>query len=97
MLSLFCSKIFSFGIASSNRYGLMDAAAMVKLARNWTRVPQQRLCEVKTALPKTPLTMEIKAMERLVVSTDACRSHGTGHVRYLEHVQAKVRAPLISY
>ena len=27
-------------------YGLMDAYAMVKLAKNWTTVPQQRKCEV---------------------------------------------------
>ena len=36
------SKYFScrFG------YGLMDAYAMVELARNWTSVPLQRKCEV---------------------------------------------------
>jgi len=27
-------------------YGLMDAYAMVKLARNWKTVPEQHKCEV---------------------------------------------------
>ena len=27
-------------------FGLMDAGAMVTMAKNWTRVPEQRLCAV---------------------------------------------------
>ena len=33
-------------VSHSYGYGLMDAEAMVKLARNWTRVPTQQHCEV---------------------------------------------------
>jgi len=27
-------------------YGLLDVAAMVDVARNWTRVPEQHHCEI---------------------------------------------------
>lgn len=33
-------------VSHSFGYGLMDAAAMVKLARTWKTVPEQRRCEV---------------------------------------------------
>jgi furin len=38
--SSYVSVSHSFG------YGLMDAYAMVKLARNWKTVPEQHKCEV---------------------------------------------------
>jgi furin len=33
-------------VSHSFGYGLMDAYAMVKLARNWKTVPEQHKCEV---------------------------------------------------
>ncbi len=33
-------------VSHSFGYGLMDAAAMVRLARNWKQVPEQQLCEI---------------------------------------------------
>jgi len=34
-------------------FGMMDAAAMVELAMNWTRVPDQHRCQVdSTAQPR---------------------------------------------
>lgn len=33
-------------VSHSFGYGLMDAAAMVRLARTWRQVPEQQLCEI---------------------------------------------------
>ncbi|VDD75397.1 unnamed protein product [Mesocestoides corti] len=75
-------------------YGLMDAAAMVDLALNWTTVPTQRICEIHAPLPRSPLKMRHHASERLQLETDGCLSNEAGDpsqaVVYLEHVQAKV-------
>ncbi|KAL7062130.1 hypothetical protein AAHC03_01894 [Spirometra sp. Aus1] len=75
-------------------YGLMDAAAMVDLALNWTTVPPQRICEVSGLLPRSPLTMRHHTSERLSVDTDGCLAQADNNpahaVVYLEHVQAKV-------
>lgn len=32
-------------------YGLIDASAMVDLAKNWTTVPEQRLCKSRLIMP----------------------------------------------
>uniref|UniRef100_A0A0X3P6G6 P/Homo B domain-containing protein n=1 Tax=Schistocephalus solidus TaxID=70667 RepID=A0A0X3P6G6_SCHSO len=75
-------------------YGLMDAAAMVDLALNWSTVPPQRICEVSALLPRSPLTMRHHTSERLSVDTDGCLAQANNNpahaVFYLEHVQAKV-------
>lgn len=44
MKSLIIDKLLT--VSHSFGYGLMDAAAMVQLARNWPTVPQQHKCEV---------------------------------------------------
>lgn len=33
-------------VSHSFGYGLMDAAAMIKLARTWKTVPEQQRCEI---------------------------------------------------
>lgn len=75
-------------------YGLMDAAAMVDLALNWTTVPTQRICEVHAPLPRSPLKMRHHTTEQLRLETDGCLVNEAGDpsrgVVYLEHVQAKV-------
>ncbi|CAG2240268.1 FURIN [Mytilus edulis] len=35
-------------VSHSFGYGLMDAGAMVRLARNWTKVPPQHICEIRS-------------------------------------------------
>lgn len=35
-----------FSVSHSFGFGLMDAGAMVRLARNWTSVPPQHICEI---------------------------------------------------
>uniref|UniRef100_A0A182T364 furin n=1 Tax=Anopheles maculatus TaxID=74869 RepID=A0A182T364_9DIPT len=70
-------------VSHSFGYGLMDAAAMVRLARTWKTVPEQQVCEInarhldKQIPPRTKVTMQ------LIVE------HCMG-VNYLEHVQAKI-------
>ncbi|XP_034180593.1 furin-like protease 1 isoform X4 [Osmia lignaria lignaria] len=70
-------------VSHSFGYGLMDAAAMVRLARRWQTVPEQHKCEVsaphmgRPIPPKSQLTLELHVKE--------CSG-----VNFLEHVQAKV-------
>ncbi|XP_076292804.1 proprotein convertase subtilisin/kexin type 4-like isoform X2 [Lasioglossum baleicum] len=70
-------------VSHSFGYGLMDAAAMVRLARRWRTVPEQHKCEVsaphmgRPIPPKSQLTLELNVKE--------CSG-----VNFLEHVQAKV-------
>ncbi|XP_076390922.1 furin-like protease kpc-1 isoform X1 [Megachile rotundata] len=70
-------------VSHSFGYGLMDAAAMVRLARKWRTVPEQHKCEVsaphmgRPIPPKSQLTLELHVKE--------CSG-----VNFLEHVQAKV-------
>ncbi|XP_055541572.1 furin-like protease 1, isoforms 1/1-X/2 isoform X2 [Wyeomyia smithii] len=70
-------------VSHSFGYGLMDAAAMVKLARTWKTVPDQQVCEInaphldKQIPPRTKVTLQLTV------------EHCMG-VNYLEHVQAKI-------
>ncbi|XP_051155782.1 furin-like protease 1, isoforms 1/1-X/2 [Leptopilina boulardi] len=70
-------------VSHSFGYGLMDAAAMVRLARKWRTVAEQHNCEVlasqvgRSIPPKSHLTLMLDVKE--------CRG-----VNFLEHVQAKV-------
>ncbi|KAL3319956.1 hypothetical protein Ciccas_001360 [Cichlidogyrus casuarinus] len=76
-------------------YGLMDASAMVKLARKWTTLPIQRVCEVKQQIP-FQATISEGRHRNFIIETDGCfkealSRHLTNHsVNFLEHVQAKV-------
>ncbi|XP_053659877.1 furin-like protease 1, isoforms 1/1-X/2 [Anopheles marshallii] len=70
-------------VSHSFGYGLMDAAAMVRLARTWKTVPEQQVCEInarhldKQIPPRTKVNMQLTV------------EHCMG-VNYLEHVQAKI-------
>ena len=66
-------------------YGLLDVAAMVDLARNWTSVPLQRQCQI--TYPKIGRGIHIKGSVELKITSDGCR--GThNRITTLEHVQA---------
>ncbi|CAH8587632.1 unnamed protein product [Heterobilharzia americana] len=77
-------------------YGLMDAAAMVDLALNWTNVPPQRVCEAQAPMTGSPITIRQMSKENLPLTTDGCESAAalagdlSHRVVHLEHVQAKV-------
>nr|XP_050854502.1 furin-like protease 1 isoform X5 [Vespula vulgaris] len=70
-------------VSHSFGYGLMDATAMVRLARRWRTVPEQHKCEVsaphsgRAIPPKSQLVLDLHVKE--------CSG-----VNFLEHVQAKV-------
>ncbi|XP_031635657.1 furin-like protease 1 isoform X2 [Contarinia nasturtii] len=72
-------------VSHSFGYGLMDAAAMIKVARTWKTVPEQQRCEIyapsldKAISPKSYVVISLK------VQPHQCES-----VNYLEHVQAKI-------
>ncbi|EJW78249.1 CelfurPC protein [Wuchereria bancrofti] len=65
-------------VSHSFGFGLMDAGAMVRLASNWTTVPEQRKCVVFY-----PARYKL-----LQLYTDGCSSYSRNKVGYLEHVQA---------
>ncbi|XP_038058391.1 proprotein convertase subtilisin/kexin type 5-like isoform X2 [Patiria miniata] len=75
------------GYSFSHRYGfgLMDAGAMVQLARNWINLPEQLSCEISLISS----SREIKGRGMLAtftLNTTACEN---GPI-YLEHVQSTV-------
>lgn len=63
-------------------YGLMDAAAMINMARRWTTVPAQYTCEVRSPLMEK--FIPAKGYIELKLRAECA------NVRYLEHVQSKV-------
>jgi proprotein convertase subtilisin/kexin type 2 len=68
-------------------YGVLDAAEMVLLARDWKTVPARYHCEAGSLTQP----IEIPAHGNLVleITTDACQGSDT-EINYLEHVQAVV-------
>ncbi|XP_063432737.1 furin-like protease kpc-1 isoform X2 [Mytilus trossulus] len=74
-------------VSHSFGYGLMDAGAMVRLARNWTKVPPQHICEIRSRDVDKPIPMNGKIT--VYLDTDGCEGV-LDHVKYLEHVQARI-------
>uniref|UniRef100_A0A6P7G4S6 furin n=1 Tax=Diabrotica virgifera virgifera TaxID=50390 RepID=A0A6P7G4S6_DIAVI len=70
-------------VSHSFGYGLMDAYAMVQLARNWTTVPEQHKCEITAQ--QVPKGIPPKSMVILQLQVKECEG-----VEILEHVQAKL-------
>uniref|UniRef100_A0A5S6QDY8 P/Homo B domain-containing protein n=1 Tax=Trichuris muris TaxID=70415 RepID=A0A5S6QDY8_TRIMR len=71
-------------------YGLMDAGAMVRLARNWTTVPEQHECRISYGLPHKGWIVPHRSVLTLHLSTDGCLANPGRRVAYLEHVQARI-------
>ncbi|XP_033212958.1 furin-like protease 1, isoforms 1/1-X/2 isoform X2 [Belonocnema kinseyi] len=70
-------------VSHSFGYGLMDATAMVLLARKWRTVPEQHNCEVSA--PQVGRAIPAKSQLILELHVKECSG-----VNFLEHVQAKV-------
>ncbi|KAL1493217.1 hypothetical protein ABEB36_011313 [Hypothenemus hampei] len=70
-------------VSHSFGYGLMDAYAMVQLARNWITVPEQHKCEISA----TDAFKSIPAKSEVTIPLQVTECHG---VEILEHVQAKL-------
>ncbi|CAH0562213.1 unnamed protein product [Brassicogethes aeneus] len=70
-------------VSHSFGYGLMDAHAMVKLAKRWTTVPEQHKCEITA--PQGTKPIPAKSSTTLELDVSDCPG-----VEVLEHVQAKL-------
>lgn len=69
-------------------FGVLDAGAMVALAKQWATVPPRFHCEAGT-INGTPQLIPPNKSLFLEINTDACRGQDT-EVNYLEHVQAVI-------
>ncbi|XP_077174312.1 furin [Paroedura picta] len=72
-------------VSHSYGYGLLDAGAMVALAKNWTSVGPQRKCLVDILLEPKDIGKRLEVRQRV----DACRGKAS-YVSRLEHVQARL-------
>lgn len=70
-------------VSHSFGYGLMDAYAMVQLARKWVTVPEQNKCEINA--PHVQKSIPAKSVVVLQLQVQECEG-----VQILEHVQAKL-------
>uniref|UniRef100_A0A0C9RNP4 furin n=1 Tax=Fopius arisanus TaxID=64838 RepID=A0A0C9RNP4_9HYME len=70
-------------VSHSFGYGLMDATAMVRLAKKWRTVPEQHKCEVSAP----HMNRQIPSRSQLVLELHVKECSG---VNFLEHVQAKI-------
>ncbi|XP_022901691.1 furin-like protease 1 isoform X2 [Onthophagus taurus] len=70
-------------VSHSFGYGLMDAYAMVQLARTWETVPEQHKCEITASHGEK----QIPAKSVVVLNLQVTECEG---VQVLEHVQAKL-------
>lgn len=68
-------------------YGVLDAGAMVKMAKDWKTVPERFHCIAGSLQEPQAISSEGKLI--LTISADACDGRGN-FVRYLEHVQAVI-------
>ncbi|VDN02135.1 unnamed protein product [Thelazia callipaeda] len=73
-------------VSHSFGFGLMDAGAMVRLAKNWTTVPEQKKCVV--FYPARYKTIPHGNRLQLQLYTDGCASDPRSKVSHLEHVQS---------
>ncbi|KAL8197325.1 UNVERIFIED_CONTAM: hypothetical protein K2H54_020394 [Gekko kuhli] len=72
-------------VSHSYGYGLLDAGAMVSLAKNWTSVGPQRKCLVDILLEPKDIGKRLEVRQRV----DACRGKAS-YISRLEHVQARL-------
>lgn len=70
-------------------YGLIDAEAIVRYAEKWTPVPTARICETTSQIKDWEIPSQVRRQLEVSLITSGCRDTGN-HIRYLEHVQAKI-------
>lgn len=76
-----------YKVSHSFGFGLMDASAMVDMARDWQRIPDQHICST----PVISSPMEIPPRDKLTVTTVSTGCNGSDNdIQSLEHVIAKV-------
>lgn len=67
-------------------YGVLDAGAMVSLAKDWKSVPSRFHCDAGSLTGRAHPIPTNSSLE-LTISTDSCKGTGS-EVNYIEHVQA---------
>ncbi|KAH0620147.1 hypothetical protein JD844_014780 [Phrynosoma platyrhinos] len=72
-------------VSHSYGYGLLDAGAMVALAKNWTSVGPQRKCIVDILMEPRDIGKRLEVRQKV----DACRGKAS-YIGQLEHVQARL-------
>ncbi|KRX90179.1 Furin [Trichinella pseudospiralis] len=77
-------------VSHSFGYGLMDAGAMVRLARNWTTVSEQHQCRTLYRLSRKGKTIPKESIVKMRMVTDGCFNDPKRKVVYLEHVQSYI-------
>ncbi|XP_013775732.1 furin-like protease 2 [Limulus polyphemus] len=70
-------------------YGLMDAAAMVQLAKQWKTVPAQHFCQTQSFHEKRIIPSDFGAQVEVTMETNACQQTKQV-INHLEHVQVEV-------
>ena len=68
-------------------YGVLDAGAMVALAKMWKTVPPRYHCEAGSIMQTYPIQYNNSLF--LKIDTTACQNTDT-EVNYIEHVQAVI-------
>lgn len=71
-------------------YGLMDAGAMVNLAEQWTNVPPQHICKSDEINEERRIDPTYGYTLSVYMDVTGCAG-SVNEVRFLEHVQCKVR------
>lgn len=66
-------------------YGVLDAGAMVSLAKDWKTVPSRYHCDAGAVSGAYPIPTDEPLV--LTIKTDACKGTGS-EVNYIEHIQA---------
>lgn len=66
-------------------FGVLDAGAMVKMARGWKTVPSRFHCDGGSL--NGTYEIPTKDTVKLTIDTDSCKN-GNSEVNYIEHVQA---------
>ncbi|NXF41128.1 FURIN protein, partial [Nyctibius bracteatus] len=72
-------------VSHSYGYGLLDAGAMVSLARNWTTVGPQRKCVIDVLAEPRDIGKRLEVRRKV----DACLGKGS-YISRLEHAQARL-------
>lgn len=70
-------------------YGLMDANAMVEVAKVWPGSGPLAICETDTITLDQPIPSDPSRVARASMKTNAC-GQTSSEIRYLEHVQCKL-------
>uniref|UniRef100_A0A6G1SNY2 Neuroendocrine convertase 2 n=1 Tax=Aceria tosichella TaxID=561515 RepID=A0A6G1SNY2_9ACAR len=66
-------------------YGVLDAGAMVSLAKDWKTVPSRYHCDAGVLSGAYPIPTDNSLV--MTIDTEACKGTGS-EVNYIEHVQA---------